>query len=151
LAKIITSDFLAVIDASASQTKALAADHKVVTIGIQDTASNLTRNWNLLENLADSLTSVEVSDQANAITLTSDQFGAGGTLLGKFTDTLGQSYELDVTNVSAGTALTVANAHNVDSVEVSDTAANLVLGMDDLQTLNGQGELKSITLSGPPP
>ena len=149
LGKIITSDLLAVMDASSSQASALAADHKVVTVGIQDKASNLSRNWALLENLTGSLTSVEVSDQQNAILLTSDQLAASGTLLGTFTDTVGQSYKLEVTNVSAGAALTVAGVHNVDSVDVSDGAANLVANMDDLQTLNGQGNLNSITLSSP--
>ena len=142
LGKIITSDLLAVIDASAAQARALAADHKVVTAEIHDTASNLSRNWALLGNLADSLTSVEVSDQQNAIRLTSDQFAASSPLLSKFTD-----YKLQVTNVSAGTALAVANSDNVDSVDVSDSGSNLVSSMVDLQTINGQGKLNSITLS----
>jgi hypothetical protein len=143
LGKIITSDLLAVIDASTRQAQVLAADHKVVTVDIQDTAGNISRNWTLLKNLADSLTSVQVSDQANAILLSSDQFAASSTLLGKFAD----PYKLHVTNVSAGTALAVANSHNVDSVDVADSAANLVANMDDLQTINGLGQLGSITQS----
>jgi len=147
LGKIITSDLLALIDASASQATALAADHKVVTVEIHDTSNNLSRNWALLNNLTDSLTAVEVSDQGNAIHLTADQLAASGTLLGKFTDTQQQTYKLDVTNVSAGTALAVASTHNVDSVDVLDSASNLASNMEDLQTLNGQGKLNSITLS----
>ena len=148
LGKIITSDLLAVIDASIAQAKTVAADHRVVTVDIQDSATNIARNWTLLNRLTDSLTSIQVSDQANAIRLTSDQFAASGTLLGKFTDTLGQSYKLEVTNVSAGTALAVANAHNVSSVDVSDTTSNLAANLGDLQTIDGQSQLNSITLSG---
>jgi hypothetical protein len=149
LGKIISSDFLAVIDASAAQAKALAADQKVVTVEIQDTASNISRNWALLDRLSDSLTSVQVTDQENAIRLTSAQFAAGSTLLSKFTDTLDQSYKVEVTNASAGTALAVANSHNVDSVDVADIASNLTSNMEDLQTINGLGKLNSISLSSP--
>jgi hypothetical protein len=147
LGKIITSDMLAVIDASATQAQALAADHKVVTVKIQDTASGLSKNWALLSKLGNSLTSVDVSDQAHAIHLTADQFAASATVLSKFTDTVDQSYKLAVTDVSAGTASAVASAHNVDSVDVLDSAANLVSSMGDLQTIEGQGQLNSITLS----
>jgi hypothetical protein len=143
LGKIITSDLLDVIDASAVQARTMAADHKVTTVEVQDTASNISRNWALLNSLAD-LTSVQVSDQANAIRLTSDQFAAGSTLLGKFAD----PYKLQVTNVSAGSAAAVAGGHNVDSVEVSDSAANIASNMADLETINGLSKLGSITLSG---
>jgi hypothetical protein len=144
LGKIITSDLLAVIDASTTQVKTLAADHKVVTVDIQDTASNISRNWATLSSLSSSLTSVQVSDQANAVLLTSDQFTAGTTLLSKFTD----PYKLQVSNVSAGTAMAIATSHNVDSVDVADSAANIVANMDDLQTLNGLSKLNSVTVSG---
>ena len=144
LGKIVTSDLLAVIDASATQAKSATHDPKVVSIDIHDTASNISRNWALLNSLVD-LTSVQVSDQANAIQVTSDQFAAGSTLLGKFTD----SYKLKVTNVSAGSALAVANTQNVDSVDVLDSAANLTANMADLKTIDGQGNLGTITLSDP--
>jgi hypothetical protein len=149
LGKIITSDFLAVIDASAAQAKTMASNHKVVTIEVNDTASNLARNWALLQDLGTSLTSVQVSDQADAIHLTSAQFAASSSVLSKFTDTLQQSYKLDVTNVDAGSAVAIATSHNVDSVDVSDSAANVASNMDGLQTVNGQGKLSSITLSSP--
>jgi hypothetical protein len=151
LGKIITSDLLAVMDASAAQMYSLAADHKVVTVEVQDTANNLSRNWSLLEKLADSLTSVNVSDQANAIHVTSAQFAGSTALLSKFTDTTDQSYKLQVTNVSSESALAVANSHNVVSVDVADSAANLVTNMADLKTINTQGQLNSITQSGAGP
>ena len=150
LGKIVTSDMLAVIDASASQVKALAADHKVVTVDIQDTASNLARNWSLLDDLGNSLTSIVVSDQANAIRLTADQFASSTTVLSKFTDTVDHSYKLRVASVASGNALDVATAHNVDSVEITDSVANLMTNMGDLRTIDGLGKLSSITVSGPP-
>ncbi len=147
LGKIITSDMLDVIDASATQTRALASDHKVVTVDVQDTAKNLARNWSFLQDLADNLTTVQVTDQNNAIRLTSDQFAASDTLLSKFVDDGQHTYKLAVTNVSAGTATTVAGASHVDTVEVADSGANLVANLDDLETLNGQGKLTSVTVT----
>ncbi len=148
LGKIITSDLLDVMDAATSQTKALAADHKVVTVDIQDTAKNLSRNWALLGNLGDSLTSVEVSDQDNAVLLNADQFAASATLLSKFTDTADQTYKLEVTGVSAGNAMTIATTDKVDSVDVSDSAANVLSNMADLQSLDGLSKLSSLALTG---
>jgi hypothetical protein len=149
LGKFITADMLDVIDASAAQAKALAADHKVLTADIQDTASSISRNWSLLQNLTDSLTSVQVTDDQNAIRVTADQFAGSDTLLGKFSDTAQHSYKLAVTQVSAGTATAVASAHNVDSVEVSDTSANVVANLGALETLAGQNKLTSVTLTTP--
>lgn len=149
LGKFITSDLLDVMDASATQARTLAADQRVVTVDVQDTAKNIGRNWALLQNLTDSLTSVEVTDQGNAITLTADQFSGSETLLGKLTDNQAQTYKLDVTQVGAGDAATVAAAHNVESVEVSDTGASVVANLDALHTLDTAGQLKSITLTNP--
>jgi hypothetical protein len=148
LGKIITSDLLDVMDVSVAQLRTLATDHKVVTVDIKDQSANLSRNWALLSRLEDSLTSVEVSDQTNAIRLTADQLSSGSTLLTKFTDTVDHSYKLAVTSVSAGSALAVAGTHNVDTIDVLDNSANVTANLTDLQTINGQGKLNTITVSG---
>lgn len=149
LGKFITSDMLDVIDASASQVKSLAANHKVVTVEIQDTAKNIARNWTLLQNITDSLTSVQVTDQANAISITADQFAGSTTLLGKFSDVAGQTYKLAVTRVGTADAATVAAGHNVESISVLDKGANLVASLAGLQDLNDAGKLGSVTLADP--
>jgi hypothetical protein len=149
LGKFITSDLLDVIDASAAQARTLGNDQHVVTVNIQDGAKNIARNWSLLQTLGDSLTSVEVSDQENAISLTESQFAASSDLLAKFTDTVDQTYSLAITGVDVNDAKTVADAHNVVSVAVSDTGANVVTAMDDLNDLVTQDKLASITLSNP--
>lgn len=148
LGKIITKYDLAVINASATQVAALARNDKVVTVAVKDTAAQLARNWSLLQRLSDSLTSIEVTDQSNAITITSDQLSASEELLGKFTDTAEHSYKLAVTSVTAGTALSIASFHNVDTVDVTDTGDNLASSLVDLQTLTDQNQLKGLTLSG---
>lgn len=149
LGKIITSDLLDVMDASATQAKALSLDQKVVTVDIQDTAKNIARNWAVLQDLEDSLTSVLVTDQANAISITADQLAGSDALLAKFADSGGQSYKLAITKVSAANATTVAAAHNVDSVDVTDTGTNLVSSLDDLHTLVAAGKLSGAVVSNP--
>lgn len=149
LGKILTSYDLAVINASAAQLSALSNNTKVVTIGVKDTAANLSRKWTLLQQLSDSLTSVEVNDDSNDITLTSDQLAASDSLLSKFTDTSDKSYKLAVTAVSAGTALTVSGLHNVDTVDVTDNGDGIASSLADLQTINGNSQLKGITLTSP--
>jgi hypothetical protein len=149
LGKIITSDMLDVMDASASQAKGLYADHRVVTVDIQDTAKNLARNWTLLQNMTDSLTSVLVTDQANAITLTADQFAASDTLLTKFSDEVGKTYKLAITGVGTAEAATVAASHNVESIAVLDKGANLVSSLAGLESLNTAGKLSSVTVADP--
>lgn len=144
LGKITTSDILAVMDASASQARALTADARVVTATVQDTASNISRNWALLQRLTD-LTDIQVTDDANPIRLTADQVAGSQELLGKFSG----SYNLVVTKVSASAALATSALTNVQSVEISDTGANLVANMDDLQTLDAAGGLQAIVLSNP--
>lgn len=149
LRKIITSDMLDIIDASASQVRGMAADKRVVTVEIQDTARNIARNWALLQNITDSLTSVVVTDQDNAISITADQFAGSTTLLGKFSDVVGQSYKLAITRVGTANAASVANGHNVESIAVLDTGANLVASMEDLQDLNASGKLSSVSVADP--
>jgi hypothetical protein len=145
LGKIITSDMLDVIDASATQARGLSADHRVVTVDVQDNAKNISRNWSFLQRLADDLTSITVTDQGNAVTLTADQFANSDTLLSKFSG----DHKLAISGVSAADATTVAGEDNVESVEVSDSSANIVSSLDDLQSLNGAGKLKSISLARP--
>lgn len=149
LGKFITSDMLDIIDASASQVRALAADHKVVTVEIEDTAKNIARNWTLLQNIADSLTSVLVTDQQNAVTITADQFAGGSALLAKFSDEVGQTYKLSVTGVGTANAATVAAGHNVETVGVRDSSANLVASLSALEDLNTAGKLSSVTVADP--
>ncbi|HEX2660863.1 MAG TPA: hypothetical protein VHU40_21425, partial [Polyangia bacterium] len=146
LGKFITADHLALQDAAVGQLNTMHADHKVVSIAVADTAANLSKNWALLQNLASSLTSVKVTNQTAAISITGDQLNTGATLLGKFEDTQSQTYKLAVTAVSASSATTIAANQHVTTMDISDTGANVAASMDDLQTVDAAGKLNSITL-----
>lgn len=148
IGKIITNVQLDVIRASAAQTAALAANQKVVTVSVADTAANIARRWALMDRLVDSLTAVEVTDADNAITITGDQLTAGSDLLAKFTGSGTPPYKLAVTGVKAGQAATVAAIDNVTSLKVADTADNIVANLDALHAVGEAGLLQGIGLTG---
>ena len=149
LGKIITSYDLAVINASAKQASALSSNHRIISLAIKDTAANISAKWSLLQGLSDSLTKVDVSDPNSAIRLTASQLSSSDALLSKFTDTAQQSYKLAVSSVTAGNALAVARLHNVETIAINDTAEHVGSSLADLVTLNGQSQLKGITLTNP--
>ena len=151
LGKIITSYHLTVIRAAAAQTAQLTSNQKVLTVSVADTAANISKKWSLMQRLTDGLTAVEVTDSANAITITADQLALSEDLLKKFTDDSDHTYKLAVTGVSAGTAKAVADVDHVDSVNVSDTADNFAANLDDLETINALGLLKGVALTGKNP
>lgn len=148
IGKILTNVQLDVIRASAAQTAQLAANQKVVTISVADTAANIARRWGLMDRLADSLTAIEVTDAGNPVTITGDQLSAGSELLAKFAGSGSPPYQLAVTGVKAGQAATVAAIENVSSVKVADTAANIVAHLDALHGVGEAGLLQGIGLTG---
>lgn len=148
LGKILTSYQLDVIRASAAQVAKLAANQKVVTLAVADTADNLSRKWALLQRLSDSLTSVEVTDPGTALTLTGDQLALGDGLLAKFLDDDDHTYALSISGVKAGQAAGLAALDHVAALNVTDSADNLVANLDALATVNTAGLLQGITLSG---
>jgi len=147
LNKFISSDHLAVLDASAAQVHTLQADHKVISLTVKDTASNLSKNWATLQSMGSSLTSIQVSNQTADINLTVAQLSASDALLSKFTDDATHTYNLAVTGVSAADATSVASTAHVDVVDLQDDGSNIVAHMDELQALNTAGQLRSITLT----
>ena len=149
LNKFISSDHLAVLDASAAQSLALKADHKVISLTIKDTASNLSRNWATMQGLGSALTSVQVTNQTADINLTVAQLSSSDALLAKFADDGTHSYNLAVTGVSAADATSIASTAHVDVVDVSDDGSNIVGHMDELQALNTSGQLRSIAVALP--
>src|SRR3569623_1497012 len=149
LNKFISSDHLAVLDASAAQTLAMKTDHKVISVTVKDTAANLSKNWSTLQSLGTSLTSVQVSNQTADINLPVAQLSSSDTLLSKFADDSTHTYNLAGTGVSAADATSIASTAHVDVVDVADDGSNIVGHMDELQALNASGQLRSITVGLP--
>lgn len=148
IGKIITSYQLDVIKASAAQAARLAANVKVVTVSVSDTAANLGSRWGLIQRLSDSLTAIEVTDPDNALTLTGDQLALGEGLLAKFTNDVDHPYRLAITGVKAGQAADVAAMSHVSAVKIADTADNIVANLASLKSVNDLGLLQAVTLTG---
>ncbi len=149
IGKILTPVQLDVIRASAAQAAQIAANRKVVTVTVADTAANIARKWGMLTRIGDDLNRVEVTDgDTNALKLTGDQVSAGSDVLAKLVDDAEHGYQLAVTGVKAGQAATVAALAHVASVRVADSADNVVASLDDLATVQAAGLLDRITLSG---
>lgn len=148
LGKILSPYQLDVVRASAAQAAKLASNQKVVTVSVTDTAAHLAQRWSLLQRLSDSLTAVEVTDPANAITLSSDQLALSEDLLAKFSDDAEHDYRLAITGVKAGQAAAVAAVGHVATLKVADTADNIVAHLDDLKAVGDSGQLQGITLTG---
>lgn len=148
IGKILTSYHLAVLRASAAQTSLLTSNQKVVTVSVADTAAHLSKKWSLLQHLTSGLTAVEVTDSSNAIHVTGDQLALSEDLLAKFTDDDDHTYTLAVSAVKAGQAAAVADLDHVASVNVSDSADNIVANLDDLQAINDLGLLHGVALTG---
>lgn len=146
--KILTPYQLEVLNASAAQVAKLAANRKVQSITVADTAANIARRWSLLDRLSDSLAAVEVTDADNAVRITADQLALGGHLLGKFATDAGHGYSLAVTGVRAGQAATVAAMDHVAAVSVSDSADNVAANLDDLIAADAQGRLEAVNVVG---
>ncbi|EHR70235.1 hypothetical protein BurJ1DRAFT_1363 [Burkholderiales bacterium JOSHI_001] len=148
IGKIITPFQLDVIRASAAQAAKLAANQKVVTVQVADTAAHIAKKWSLMQRLGDSLTGIEVTDAANAVTITANQLALGEGLLAKFSDDADHHYQLAVTGVRAGQAATVAGMAHVSAVKVSDTADNISANLADLKSVDAQGLLQSVAITG---
>lgn len=148
IGKILTPYHLDVVRASASQTARLAFNRKVESISVEDTAANIAKRWSLLNRVSDSLASVEVTDSSNPISLTADQLAAGTAALAKFTVDGTHGYSLSIRNVKAGLAASVAATDRVESVHVTDTAANIATNLADLKAVNAAGQLRTVAVYG---
>lgn len=137
---------LAISDVLAADAATIAAETGVTSVSVADTAANVQSNLSALETLAaaDTLTSIFFTDsslptlEVTETQLTSD---AGALAL------IAGSYDLTVTSVAAADAATVAATAGVTTVSISDTAANVVANLSELQTLAAAGELGTITLT----
>lgn len=146
LAAIGSTYDLAVSDVLAADAATVAATTGVTSISVADTAANVQSNLSALETLAAStvLASIFFTDtDVPTLSVTETELTSDADALAL----IAGSYDLTVTSVAAADAATVAATANVTTVSISDTAANVVANLDELQALSAAGELGSITLT----
>ena len=122
---------LSVLGASMEQLQSLASNLKVVSVDIEDTAANLANNLALLDRLGSDLHSIHVTDTANPLTLSSDDFGAHAAQLQKILAT--DDYSLSITNATVDEAQTLLDNTRVGSITVADSSAAIAARLDALQ------------------
>ena len=143
LGKIYSTYQLAVVNATAVQLSALAANKKVVSIDIADTGANVIRNMAFLKKLGSELNSIDITDVATPLSITQDQWAQNESVIGKITTT---GVKLAVTDVGAAYAEALSGNALVDSIAVKDNSANIA---SKLVALNTNSKLTSITQTGP--
>jgi hypothetical protein len=154
LAKVSTSTAIQATQATAelSVTQALTAslislvaDSRVKTVGISDSADNVSASWNTINtNSLVAATGSSISLLAGTTTplkLTATQVDASTSTLAKITN---GSYTLQVNEAGASAAQTLASNSKVVGIDVLDTASNVQTAFTGL---SGNAKLSGIYLS----
>jgi len=147
LNKIVGGFSATVSGVNAAKAQSVAADSRVKSLQVKDSAANLSANIDALQTLGAPLTEIEQSDAA-ALTLTATQWGAVQGALGKYKTNTAPT--VVVSQVAAANAQSIAADARVTSVKVSDTAANVTGNLAGLQTVAtlATPKLGSINLTG---
>jgi len=154
LAKITTSTAiqssqataeLTITQALASSLTALGNDNRVKTVGITDSAANVSASWDTIKTnalVAAAGSSISLlAGSATPLALTATQVGASTSTLAKITN---GSYSLQVSEAGASDAQTLASNNKVVGIDVLDTAANVQTAFTGL---SGNAKLTGIYLS----
>jgi hypothetical protein len=144
LAAIVSAYDLSVDGVTVANVAAAAAATNVAAVNVTDTAANVAASLDDLQTLAvaGTLGTVTLTD-TTLLTVTETQFTNDADALALLaTGTL-----LEVTDVAAADAATVAANTDVVLIAVSDTAANVTANIAALETLAAAGELESVAFT----
>ena len=137
----IQSYELNVIDTSMLQLSTVAESEHVSSVEIKDTSANVSADFDKLialgPNLAD-LNFISVDGVSNALDITYEQWTASKDTLDSLPSI---PYDFNLSEVMASQATLAASDENVLSIQITDTAENINLDWDSLQTLYGSVDL----------
>lgn len=137
----IQSYELNIIDTSMLQLSTVAESEHVKSVEIKDTSARVSADFDKLialgPNLAD-LNFISIDGVSNALDITYEQWTASKETL-KLLPSV--PYDFNLSEVMASQATSAAINENVLSIQVTDTAENINLDWDNLQTLYGSAEL----------
>ena len=134
LGKLTGSYSLAVSGVLAENAKTLAANSKVASLAVTDTADGVDAKLNDLYALGKKLTSIQLSDSGGTINMTSAQYFDQTNLL----DKIAGGFSAAVSGLSAAKAEQVLSDGNVGTVQIKDTGANIARYLNTLQGLGSQ-------------
>ena len=128
---------------------ALVSRYPKTKIIVSDTSANIARNLDNLQKMVNNVKSVTLTDVATPITLSATQLKRNGAILAKVSG----NYSLNVNEVTAANAATVAAKSNVAKIWVSDTSnaiADKLTAFKDIakiQTITQKGTIKALSLT----
>lgn len=131
LAKISGAVKLKASEVTAASAIALAKDSRIESLDVIDSSTNLSSYFEGLHTLGSKLSSIEVSDADNPLSITASQLRTKSATL----DKISGDYSLSVGLVFASDAATIAALDHVSSVSVADTAANISANLSALTNL----------------
>ena len=140
LAKITDSYSLSVSNVTTLNMSDVAANPKVTTLSIVDTSRNIAENLDALQGLGVKLVGTQSTDKA-ALDVTADQVKTDALVLGK----IYSGYSLAVHGATLTDVALLAHNNKVKTIDVADTAANVIKNLDALRKLGSN--LGTITLS----
>jgi|GEM_PF-2662731 len=145
--KVLTGAYkLIVTEIGVTDALALKAPSKDATLAlsVKDTADKVSANWDALQAAAKSLTSLSVTDGSSSLLkMTAAQLKSDAAALALVTG----DYKLGVTGVVAADVTKTLATKNIYSVEVKDTAANILINLKSIQTAVTAAKIQSVTIT----
>jgi hypothetical protein len=142
LAKIRDIYSLNVTGVSAGNAAKVAAQVNVATVEVTDSPDNISKNWDVLNQLSSmgngQLSKITSTDLTANMTISATQLATDTFALSKMQD----AYKLDVSAVTAGGAEAVNSMSHVAKFSILDSAENVNANID---TLDGLSKLNVIS------
>ena len=147
--KVLTGKYtLNVTDITVSDALAIKAPSKDATlaISVKDTAANIAANWDKLQAAvkAKTITAITVTDSASSLlSISAAQLKSDADALKVVTG----DYKLSVTGVAAADVAKTLTSKNIYSVEVKDTAANILKNLTSIQTAVTAAKIQNVVVT----
>ncbi len=149
LAKITNAFQIAATGVAMADLADILSVAQVASIAISDTAENVSANFGDLLALGGSLSGLHLSDATPVLALAQQDWAAGAAALAR----IDGSYQVDLSEVSADDASTLAADPTVRQLSVADTSGDIASRWSALIGLfnNGAGKLAALTLTDADP
>ena len=147
--KVLSGKYtLNVTDITVSDALALKPPSKDATlaISVKDTAAHIAANWDNLQTVAKAktLTSITVTDKASSLlSMTSPQLKSVADAL----KLVAGDYKLSVTGVAAADVAKTLTTKNIYSVEVKDSAANILKNLAAIKTAVTAAKIQNVIIT----
>lgn len=116
-------------NASTTLLNTLSKDSHVSSVNIIDTANKISNNLDKLQALGNKLTTISFKGVSNVLTIRSNQLAIDAEALSKISG----SYSLTISEVSSTDIAIVLSNPLVNSISITDTAANIANNLNNIQ------------------